>query len=98
MVDPGLRRTPWLVVEALGTRTILAEFAAILAAHSWTVPMDGTACTPEERMGQGLHSFLLHLMLGEVPVPGLERVMLVAVYKDGQMHLMYLLFSVWANV
>ena len=60
--------------------------------------MDRTACTLEERSGRGLHSFLLHLALGEVPVPGLEKVTLVAVDKDGRVHLMHSLFSVCVDV
>ena len=49
-------------------------------------------------MGWGLHSFLLHLALGELPVPGLERVTLVGVDKDGRVHIMHSLFSVRVNV
>ena len=60
--------------------------------------MDRTACTLEERSGRGLHSFLLHLALGEVPVPGLEKVTLVAVDKDGRVHLMHSLFSVCVDI
>ena len=69
-----------------------------LAAHSWTVRKDGTARTPEERTGQGLHFFLSHLALGEVPVPGLERVTLVGVDEDRRMHLMHSLFSVRVDI
>ena len=39
-----------------------------------------------------------HLELGEVPVPGLERVRLVRVDPDRRVHLMHLLFSVRVNV
>ena len=98
MIDLGLPRTPWEVAEALGTRKILSKPAAILAAHSGTVHMGGTARTSEERLGRGLHSFLVHLALGEVPVPGLEWVTLVGVDPDGRVHLMHVLFSVWVNV
>ena len=76
MVDPGL---PWsprsvavAVAVALGTGTIPAELATILTAHSWTICKDGLARTPEQRTGRGLHSFLSHIELEEVPVPGLE--------------------------
>ena len=68
MVNTGLLRSPWSVAEALSIGTILVELFTILAAHTRTIRKDGTARTPEERMGRGLHSFLLHLMLGEVPV------------------------------
>ena len=71
MVDPGLPRSSRLVAEALGTGTISAELTAIPADHSWTIRKDGSAHTPEERTSGGLHSFLSHLALGEVPVPGL---------------------------
>ena len=98
MVELGLSRSPWSVVKVLGTGSILAELAAILAKHSWTVRKDGTARTPEERTGQGQHAFLLHLALGEVPVPGLERVTLVGVDEDGRVHLMHSLFSIRVNV
>ena len=98
MVDSGLPLTPWSVAEALGTRTIPAELAAILMAHSRTIRMDKTPCTPEEHWGRGLHSFLAHFALGEVPVPGLERITLVGVEPDGQMHLMHSLFSVRVDV
>ena len=54
--------------------------------------MDETARTPEECSGWGLHSFLEHLTLGEVPVPGLEQVTLVGIDKDRRVHLMHLLF------
>ena len=60
--------------------------------------MDETARTPEECLGWGLHSFLEHLTLGEVPVPGLEQVTLVGIDKDGRVHLMHLLFSVCVDV
>ena len=98
MVDLGLPRSPRLVVEALGTRSIPAKMAAILAAHSRTVRKDGTALTMEERTGRGLHAFLLHLALGEVLFPGLERVTLIGVNMDGRVHLMHFLFSVRVNV
>ena len=98
MVDPAPLWTPQLVAEALGTRYIPAELVAILAAHSRTVCKDRTARTPEERTGRGLHSFLFYLVLGEVPAPGLERVTLVGVNKDGRVHLMHSLFSFRAEV
>ena len=44
-----------------------------------------------------MHSFLAHLALGEVLVPGLERVTLVGVDKDRRVHLMHSLFSVRVN-
>ena len=80
------------------TGTIPAELDAILAAHSRTVRMDGMARTLEERSVRGLHSFLAHLVLGEVPVHGLERVTLVGADKDGRVHLMHSIFSVRVNV
>ena len=43
MVDTGLLRSSCLVAEALGTMTIPADLAAILAAHSWTVCKDCSA-------------------------------------------------------
>ena len=98
MVDPGLPQTPQLVVEALGTRAIPAELSAILAAHYRTVCTDGMSCTPEERSVRGQHSFLAHLKLGEVLVPGLERVTLVGVNPYRRVHLMHSLFSVWVKV
>ena len=98
MVDPGHPRSPRLVAEVLGTGSILAELAAILAEHSRTVCKDGSVHTPEERTGRGLHAFLSHLALGEVPVPGLEKVTLVGVDEDRRVHLMHSLFSVRVNV
>ena len=98
MVDPGFPRSPWLVAEALGTGTVLADMDAILAAHSRTVCRDGLARTPEERTGRGLHSFLSHIVLGEVPVPILECVKLVGVNKDGRVNLMHSIFSVRIDV
>ena len=71
---------------------------AIFAAHSGTIRMDGTAHTPEEQSGRGLHSLLAHLALGEVRVPGLEQVTLVGFDLDGQVHLLHLLFSVLVNI
>ena len=98
MVDPGLLRLPRSVAEVLGTGSIPAELAAILAEHSRTVRKDGTARTPEKRTARGLHDFLSNLALGKVPVPGLEKVTLVGVDEDGRVHLMHLLFSVRVNV
>ena len=98
MVDPGLLRTPLLVMEALGTGAIPADLAAILASNSRTVQMDGTAHTPKECLVRGLHSFLANLALGEVPVPGLERVTSVSVDKCGGVHLMHSRFSVRVTV
>ena len=98
MVNQGPPQTPHSVAEALGTGAIPADLAAILAAHSRTVREDGTARTPEERSGRGIHSFLAHLALGEVPVSGLERVTLVGVDPDGRLHLMHSLFSVRFNL
>ena len=97
MFGMGLPRSPWSVAEVLRTGTIPAELAAILAAHSLTVRKDGSARTLEECTGRGLHSFLSHIALGEVPVPGLERVTLVGVDNDGRLHLMHSLFSVRAD-
>ena len=71
MVNPGLLRSPWSVAEVLGTGSIPAELAAILAEHSRTVGKYGTARTSEERTEQGLHAFLSSLVLGEMPVPSL---------------------------
>ena len=98
MVDPGLRRSPRSVVEVLGTGSIPAELVAILAEHYQTIRKDGTARTPEERTGQGLHSFLSNLALGEVPVPGLERITLIGVDTEGRVHLIHSLFSVRVDV
>ena len=82
----------------LGTGFIPAELAAILAEQYRTVRKDGSARTPEERTGRVLHAFLSHLALGEVPVPGLDRVTLVGVDEDRRVHLMHSLFSVCVNV
>ena len=95
MVYLGRPQTPQSVAEALGTGAIPA---AILVAHSHTIRMEGTARTPEERSGRGLHSFLAHIVLGEVPVPSLEQVTLVGVNPDRQVHRMHLLFSASVNV
>ena len=98
MVDPGLPRSQRSVTEVLGTESIPAKLAEILVDYSQTVRKDGRACTPEERTGRGLHAFLPHLALGEVPVPGLERVTLVGIDEDRRVHLMHSLFSVRVNV
>ena len=45
-----------------------------------------------------MHSFLAHLALGEVPVPGLEQVTLVGVDPDGRVHLMHSLLSVGVSI
>ena len=98
MVDPGLPRSPRSVAGVLGTRSIRAKLAAILVENSRTVRKDGTARTPEDHTGRGLHAFLSHLALGEVLVPGLEQVTLVGVDEDRKVHLMYSFFSVLVNV
>ena len=98
MVNPGLPRSPQTVAEMLATGSIPAELAAILAEHSRTVRKDGMVRTLEERTGWGLHAFLSHIALGEVPVPGLEKVTLVGVDKDRWVHLMHSLFSICVNV
>ena len=82
----------------LGTGSIPAELAAILAEHSRTVRKDGTVRTLEECTGWGLNAFLSLLALGEVPVPGLDKVTLVGVDEDGRVHLMHSLFSLHVNV
>ena len=97
-VNPGLPQLPRSVAEVLGTGSIPAELAAILVEHSWTVRKDGRARTLEERTGRVLHAFLSHLALGEVPIPGLEKVTLVGVDEGGRVHLMHSLFSVRVNV
>ena len=53
MSDTRLTRSPRSVAEVLGTGSIPAELAAILAEHSRTVCKDGLARTPEERTGRG---------------------------------------------
>ena len=92
MVYLGLQRTPQSAAEALGTGAVPADLAAILVLYSRTARM------PEERSGRGLHSFLVHLALGEFPVPSLEQVTLVGVNPDRQVHRMHLLFSASVNV
>ena len=52
----------------------------------------------EERTGWGLRSFLAHLALGVVPVPGLERVTLVGVDKNVRVNFMHPLFFVRFDV
>ena len=98
MVKLGLPQSLRLVAEVLGTGSIPAELAAILVEHYQTVRKDGTARTLEERTGRALYPFLLHVALGEVPVPVLERVKLVGVDNNGRVHLMHLLLSVCVNV
>ena len=98
MVDIGLLWSPRSVAEVLGTWSIPAELAAIFAEHFRTVRKDGLARTSEERTFRGLHAFLSHLSLGEVPVPGLERATLVGVDEDRRVRLMHSLFSVCVNV
>ena len=94
MVNLFPSRTHRSVAEALGTRAILAELAAILAAHYQTVREDGVALLVEKCLGWGIHSFLAHLASGAYPVPGLDWVALVSVNPDRKVHLMHLLFSV----
>ena len=72
MANTRLTRSPQSVAEVLGAESIPAKLAAILAEHSRTVCKEGSACTPEERTGRGLHAFLSLLALGEVPIPGLD--------------------------
>ena len=98
MVNPGLLQSPWSVAAVFGTGSIPSELEAILAEHSWTVRKDWTARTPKESTGQGLHAFLLHLELGEVPVPGLERVTLISLNAYRRVHLMHSIFSVHDNI
>ena len=86
------------MAEALGTRTIPAELAAILAAHSQTIHKDGSTRMPEERTGWGLHSFLSHIALGVGQVPGLERVTLVGINKNGRVNLIHSLLSICVDV
>ena len=93
-----LTRWPMSVPEVLGTGLIPSELVAILTEHSRIVRKDGSVRIPEERTSWGLHVFLSHLALGEVPVLGLEKVTLVGVDEDGRVHLMHLLFSVRVNV
>ena len=64
MVDLGLPRLQRSVAEVLVTGSIPAELAAILAEHFRTVRKDGTARTPEEHTGWGLHAFLSHHRVG----------------------------------
>ena len=98
MVDPGTPLPPRLLAEALGTRVIFTELAAILAAHFQTVREDITALSAEKRSGRWIHYFLAHLTLGFDPVLGLERVTLVGVDPYGMVHLMQLLFSVLVDI
>ena len=98
MVDLGPLRPPRSVAEALGTRSIPAKLAAILAVQSRTACDDGTALTPEKRLGRGIHYFLSQLASGVDPVPGLKRLTVVGVDPDRRVHLMHSLFSFWFNV
>ena len=98
MVDQG---PPWSLRSVsgdLGTGAILAKLAAILAAHSRTVCKDGTTCTPEERSGRVIHSFLPQLAMGVDLIPGLERVTVVGIDPDEWVLLMQLLFSVQVTI
>ena len=62
MVDPGALQKPRLVAEALGTRAIPAEIAAIPKEHSRTVGEYETDYMPEVRSGQVVHPFLAKLV------------------------------------
>ena len=88
---------PWLVVEALGTRSIPSELSAILAAHSSTVREDGTARTPEEHSVWVIHSFLAQLVSGEDLVPGLDWVIMVGLDPDKRVLILHSLFYVQVN-
>ena len=55
---PGPPRPLQSVAEDLVTGAILADLAAIFAAHSQTVHKDGTARTLDECSGRGIHSLL----------------------------------------
>ena len=64
MVNPGTPRSPRLVVEALRTKAIPTEIAAILVYHYRTIREDGANLMEEKRSGWGIHSFLTHLLSG----------------------------------
>ena len=64
MVDPGAQRPPLLVAEALGNIVIPAELSAILVDRFWMVWEDGAALPSEKHLGQGIHSFLVHIFRG----------------------------------
>ena len=87
-------RLPLLVAEALGTRAIPGELSAILVGRFQAVREEGAALPSDKRSGQGIHSFLVQLMLGVDHIPGLERVILVEVDPDVMVHLFYSLFFV----
>ena len=94
MVDPGAQRPPLLVAEALGNIVIPAELSAILVDRFWMVWEDGAALPSEKHLGQGIHSFLVHIFSGVDHIPGLERVTLVGVDPDIVVHLLHSLLSV----
>ena len=97
-VDLGLPRSPLSLAEVLGTGSIPSKLAEILAEQSRSVRKDGTARTQNERTCRGMYASLLHLTLGEVPVPELERITLIGIDADGRVHLMHSLLSVLVNV
>ena len=54
--------------------------------------------TLDKRSGRGIHSFLAQVVSGVEPSPGLERVLIIGVYQDETVHLLYLLFSVLVDL
>ena len=98
IVNPWPPFPPQYVVEALWNGATLAKLAAILAAHSRTVHEYRTDCTPEERSGQVIQSFLAQLASGVDGFPGLERVTVVVLDPGGRVLLVHSLFYVRFNV
>ena len=80
MVVPDPPPLPQSVGEILGAGQLPDDLVAALADRFRTCNEEGGGgITTERRTEQGLHSLLIHLESGFIPVPGIERLCLLRV-------------------
>ena len=94
MDNPGRRRPPWLVAEVLGTSQLPDSFVRDLSARCRLTGPNGEPLSTNLLKARGIHAFLELLTAEAAPVPGLAKLTLLGMYRDGRAHIFHSLFSV----
>ena len=94
MGDPKPLRLPRLVGEVLRTGQLPDDLVGALEDRFRVTVEEGGYLSSEILTGRGLHAFLGHLASGVEPYPGLERLYLLGVDREGTVHVLHSFFSV----
>ena len=98
MVGQDPPRPPRVVAGVLGDKTLPEYFIGTLVVRLQRTWEDRNSLMLGRRLGRGLYAFLGQIATNDEPVPWFGQLALLAVYRDGEVHLLHYFFSVLVGV